>query len=266
MKSRVPERMKDQRKYERIRNECSRVVCFSIVVAMHQHMGIGADRQDKVFGAMEKVQQDYAMDGQMVNAEYARTHIMEQVEPYAPCTFHWPTYYKADLNYKQRAELDRLQDVKDDVATVSWCIFAKCIRQHLGYGRQRFERLREASEAILTDLLEVEAEDGKEVMWTYIDRLMKQANEKQAGFSEMTEEEMKQAGERWIRECNIRAGQERLRQAQDKLIKDYKLATALNVLAPQARALQDIEAQVRAENGLRASGMTRLKLQRKAAR
>lgn len=264
MKAIVPQRMKDQRKYEIVRNECSRLVCFSILIALHQHMGIGAGRQDRTLGDMDKVQEEYALNIQLYGAEAARQKLMKQVEPYAPNEFTWPQTNTAGMSYKQRSQMQQLQDVKNDVATLTWCIFARCIRQHLGYGRTRFEKLRAKSEAILADLLQIDAEDGREVMWNTIDRLIRQANEKQAGFAEMTEEEMRKGGERWIRECERRAGQERLRMAQDKLIHDYKMSKSLNALEPKARELEDIAAQVRAENGLRATGMTRLKLVRRA--
>lgn len=126
-----------QKEREEARAETAQVVCWCMIIALHQEEGIGETRINRCAKILNDKQQRYAMKVFGSGRDTAVREMKRRLEGICDTEFRIPQL-RAPKSGKER----ELLQVKNDAATVSWLIMADTVREVLHFGTVRLQRMK----------------------------------------------------------------------------------------------------------------------------
>lgn len=132
--------MNFEQKMDETRTEVSRTTCWCITIALHQTMGVGAARLDRLSKQLSELQETSISTMMAKGTRAADKEREEWLQGKAALDFRVPLL-RAPRGRKEQ----QLRMAGDDAASISWQLYAAACIISLGYGSERLERLRQAA-------------------------------------------------------------------------------------------------------------------------
>lgn len=120
------------------REAVGQITCWCIAIALHQRFGVGRDRLERVAAGMGKVQDEIAAVIDELGHAKGMRMLADKLGGVCETEFRVP------LNRAVKNRRERELRIDGDIAaTAAWDCFAVAIRDVLGFGTERLNRVRE---------------------------------------------------------------------------------------------------------------------------
>lgn len=118
------------------RDTVAQITGWCLVVALHQRFGVGKDRMNRVAAAAADLEKEV---GAIID-EYGRAEAIRELQHRLDGICATEMRVPLNRNTKSRREVE-LRGAADQSMTLVWCIFALSIRETLGFGQERLNKL-----------------------------------------------------------------------------------------------------------------------------
>lgn len=118
------------------RDAVAQIAGWCLIVALHQRFGVGKDRINRVAAAASNLEKEV---GAIID-EYGRAEAIRELQRRLDGICATEMRVPLNRNTKSRREVE-LRVAADQSMTLVWCIFALSVREALGFGPDRLNKL-----------------------------------------------------------------------------------------------------------------------------
>lgn len=119
------------------RDAVAQIAGWCLIVALHQRFGVGKDRMNRVAAVASNLEKEV---GAIID-EYGRAEAIRELQRRLDGICATEMRVPLNRNTKSRREVE-LRVAADQSMTLVWCIFALSVREALGFGPDRLNKLR----------------------------------------------------------------------------------------------------------------------------
>lgn len=150
MKARVSDLQNQAKEFKEFREECSELMLFCSVIALHQTKGIGAARIEMASAELDAQQVDFGVDIHFHDYDKALANVVRKAQAYCDDpTIHWPM---PELSHRsnERQKQITMCEMEREVHTAAFAMWVLAIRRASEkwgdpWSRKRFADLKETT-------------------------------------------------------------------------------------------------------------------------
>lgn len=150
---------------EETRESVSQIACWCLTVALHQELGVGAQRLERLAERMNRMEEENILTMMQRGTRAADKQRADWIGGKAELAFPVPLL-RAPRGRKEQ----QLRMAGDEAAAISWQLFAAACIECLEFGSERLARLKQEGRKNYEQINREAHEDGLEVAMEHLKR------------------------------------------------------------------------------------------------